>query len=149
MHVTRDRRHRLLREFVAAYTVTSQTELVSLLTSHGVDATQATVSRDLEELDIVKVRGADGRAAYALADAGGLPQLLRQFAIAVDASGSLAVVRTPPGAAGTVASAIDSAELSGVLATVQGDDTILVVAVEGTRGRDIADRLTQMKDRTP
>ncbi|CAN5300796.1 arginine repressor [soil metagenome] len=145
----RTRRQALLRELVAAYAVRSQSELVGLLARHGVGATQATVSRDLEELGIAKVRGADGRVTYSAPDAGGLAQLLRQFALDIGASGNLAVVRTPPGAAGTVASAIDTANLPEVLATVQGDDTILVVAEEPTSGRTIADRLTDIKDRTP
>lgn len=146
MTATRSRRRELIRELVAAYPVTSQAELVGLLAERGVEATQATVSRDLEDLGIVKVRGADGTVAYALPETGGLAQLLRQFVVAVDASGNLAVLRTPPGAAGTVASAIDAAEVPGVLATVQGDDTILVVAVEGTSGRALADRLLAIRN---
>jgi transcriptional regulator of arginine metabolism len=141
----RERRHRLVQDLVARLVVTSQAELVELLAVDGVTATQATVSRDLEELGIHKLRGADGQVAYALPEAGGLGQILRQFVVRIDASGNLAVVRTPPGAAGTVASAIDGAELPGVLATVQGDDTLLVVAVEGSSGRDVADRLTAIK----
>jgi transcriptional regulator of arginine metabolism len=141
----RDRRLRLVRELVGRFVVTSQADLVELLESEGVAATQATVSRDLEELGIHKLRGADGQVAYALPEAGGLGQILRQFVVRIDASGNLAVVRTPPGAAGTVASAIDGAELPGVLATVQGDDTLLVVAVEGSSGRELATLLTSIK----
>ena len=149
MTSTRDRRRRLVRELVAAFAIDSQATLVALLAEQGVEATQATVSRDLEDLGIGKVRGADGRVCYALPEQGGLEQLLRQFVTAVGASGNLAVVRTPPGAAGTVASAIDAAELPDVLATIQGDDTLLVVAVEGSSGRAVADRLVALKDRHP
>ena len=145
----RRRRHELLRELVAGYAVASQTELVELLGRHGIEATQATVSRDLEELGIGKLRGADGRVTYALPERGGLGQLLRQFVVSIASSGNLAVVRTPPGAAGTVASAIDQGDVDGVLATVQGDDTILVVAAEGRSGRDVADRLTAIKEHRP
>jgi transcriptional regulator of arginine metabolism len=145
--VNRPQRRRLVRELVADNAVESQGELVALLARAGVPATQATVSRDLEELGISKVRGADGRSAYAVPEAGGLAQLLRQFVVAIDASGNLAVVRTPPGAAAAVGSAIDGAGLPGVLATVQGDDTLLVVAREGVAGRDVADRLRQLKER--
>ena len=127
--------------------MTAQSELVERLAAAGVEATQATVSRDLEELGIAKVRGADGRTAYALPEAGGLAQILRQFAYDFDASGNLAVVRTPPGAAAAVASAIDTAQLPGVLATVQGDDTLLVVAREGFTGIQIAQQLRQCKER--
>ena len=148
MPATRERRRALLRDFVARRPVRSQAELVTLLVEHGVEATQATVSRDLEDLGIDKVRHADGSVAYALPTAGGLAQILRQFVVGVDASGNLAVVRTPPGAAGTVAAALDAADVPGVLATVQGDDTILVVAVEGTSGREVADRLLSIKEPT-
>ncbi|MDQ3343284.1 MAG: arginine repressor [Actinomycetota bacterium] len=146
--MNRPQRRRLVRELVAANAVESQAELVALLGRAGVPATQATVSRDLDELGITKVRGADGRSAYAVPEAGELAQLLRQFVVAIDASGSLAVVRTPPGAAAAVGSAIDGAGLPDVLATVQGDDTLLVVAREGVGGRAVADRLRQLKEPT-
>ena len=145
----RAHRQRLVRDLVARYEVTSQGELVALLGRAGVEATQATVSRDLEELGIGKQRGADGRLAYALPEPGGLAQVLRQFATRIDASGNLAVVRTPPGAAAAVASAIDGADLPGALATVQGDDTLLVVAVEGETGAALAARLSELKHANP
>lgn len=145
----REHRRELVRKLVADYAIESQAMLVSLLADEGVEATQATVSRDLEDLGIGKVRGADGRISYALPEQGGLEQLLRQFVSGIGASGNLAVVRTPPGAAGTVASAIDAADLPDVLATVQGDDTLLVVAVEGTSGQAIVDRLLALKDKRP
>ena len=143
----RTQRRQLIRDLVATREITSQGELVSLLAGAGVDATQATVSRDLEELGITKYRGADGRTSYALPDSGGLAQMLRQFAQTIDFSGNLAVVRTPPGAAAAVASAVDAANLPGVLATVQGDDTLLVVAREGASGSQIAEQLRQCKER--
>ena len=143
----RTQRRRLIRELVSTHEVTAQAELVALLQDHGVEATQATVSRDLEELGITKYRGADGRSAYALPDTGGLAQMLRQFVREIHSSGNLAVVRTPPGTAAAVASAIDSADLPGVLATVQGDDTLLVVAQDGVPGSRIAEQLRQCKER--
>ena len=145
----REHRHRCIRDLVARYEVASQRELVALLAAEGIEATQATVSRDLDELGIGKQRGADGRVAYALPEPGGVAQRLRQFALAIDASGNLAVVRTPPGAAATVASAVDTADLPGVLATVQGDDTLLDVAEEGRSGAEIADRLRRLKEAAP
>lgn len=145
MPTRQSERRAVVRDIVATHEVTSQSELVALLAERGYEATQATVSRDLEDLGIDKIRGADGRVSYALPAPGGLPQILRQFVVDIDSSGNLAVVRTPPGAAGTVASAIDSARLEDVLATVQGDDTLLVVAREGIPGRAIADRLGQIK----
>ena len=145
--VDRTERRRLIRDLVGRHVVTAQAELVSLLADAGVEATQATVSRDLEELGITKYRGADGKTSYALPDSSGLAQMLRQFARTIDASGNLAVVRTPPGAAAAVGSAIDAANLPDVLATVQGDDTLLIVAREGVTGTAVADRLRQCKER--
>jgi transcriptional regulator of arginine metabolism len=143
---TRDRRQALVRELVASQRLSSQGEIVAALARRGVAATQATVSRDLDELGIAKVRGADGGVSYQLPEPDGLAQLLRQFVTRIDASGNLAAVRTPPGAAGTVASAIDAAGLDGVLATVQGDDTLLVVAAEPATGREVAAHLTTIKE---
>lgn len=147
--VPRDRRHARLRDLVATFEVASQAELVDLLADHGITATQATVSRDLEELGIAKTRGADGRSAYTLPELPALAQTLRQFATAVDASGNLAVVRTPPGTAAAVAIAIDAGDVPDVLATLQGDDTVLVVAREPATGRDVAERLRALAHARP
>jgi transcriptional regulator of arginine metabolism len=145
----RDDRRQRVRDLIAIYEIDSQAELVALLATDGVEVTQATVSRDLDAMGIGKQRGADGRIAYALPETGSLAQVLRQFVTEVDASGNLAVVRTPPGAAAAVASAIDAHGLPGALATVQGDDTLLVVAVEGGSGRDIAEALLRIKRAKP
>lgn len=146
---SRDARRERIRELVATYAIDSQGELVDLLRAEGVEVTQATVSRDLDAMGVGKQRGADGRIAYALPETGSLAQVLRQFVTGVDASGNLAVVRTPPGAAAAVASAIDAHGLPGALATIQGDDTLLVVAVEGGTGRDLADALLRIKQARP
>ncbi|HSK90705.1 MAG TPA: arginine repressor [Euzebyales bacterium] len=144
--LTRERRRSRLRELVAQHAVSSQAELVDLLAREGLRATQATVSRDLDELGITKTRGADGRVSYALPEMPALAQSLRQFVLGIEDSGNLAVVRTPPGTAAAVAIAIDGADVPGVLATLQGDDTVLVVAREPATGREVADRLRARKD---
>jgi transcriptional regulator of arginine metabolism len=142
------RRQQLLRELLVGSDLRSQAEVRDALAGHGVDAHQATVSRDLDELGAVKVRGADGSLVYRLAAEPGpgsartrLDVVLRQFVTTVAHSGNLAVLRTPPACAHPVASAIDLAELEGVLATVSGDDTVLVVAEEDLGGAALADRL--------
>ena len=142
---SRERRRAVLRDLVARYAVSSQAELVGLLAGAGISATQATVSRDLDELGITKTRGADGTVSYALPEMPALAQALRQFVVDIDASGNLAVVRTPPGTATAVAIAIDGSDVPGVLATLQGDDTVLVVAREPATGREVADRLRAIK----
>lgn len=145
----RERRRARLRELVAQYAVSSQAELVDLLAADRIAATQATVSRDLDELGITKTRGADGRITYALPEMPALAQALRQFVLDIEASSNLAVVRTPPGTAAAVAIAIDGGDVPGVLATLQGDDTVLVVAREPATGRDVADRLLAQKTGRP
>jgi len=121
--------------------VRSQTELAELLAAEGLAVTQATLSRDLEELGAVKVRGTDGSAAvYVVPEEGTGPlrtaeqaperlrRLLRELLTGADASGNLVVLRTPPGAAQFLASAFDRSGLPQVVGTIAGDDTILLVA---------------------
>ena len=111
--------------------------------------TQATVSRDLHAIGAVKVAGSDGREAYrpaASASPTGDPlnRALETYATAISWSGNLVVVRTPPGAAQIVASAIDAADVPGLLGTVAGDDTLLVVATEDVGGRLLAGELERI-----
>nr|BFE66567.1 arginine repressor [Dactylosporangium thailandense] len=117
--------------------VHSQTELAEMLAGAGFQVTQATLSRDLEELRAVKVRGAylipeDGERALRPAEEAPtrLVRLLRELLTGVDCSGNLVVLRTPPGAAQFLASAIDRTGLPDIVGTIAGDDTILVVARE-------------------
>jgi transcriptional regulator of arginine metabolism len=132
--------------------VTSQGQLVQLLTSDGVMATQATVSRDLEELGAIKVRAAGGESVYAIPDLpkeqrtpeDHLRRVLGDWVVDVDHSHNLVVLRTPPGSAHVVASAIDRAGLPAVLGTVAGDDTILVVVAERSSGTKVARELSKL-----
>ncbi len=142
------RRQQLLRQLITDGDLRSQAQVVDALAATGVEVHEATVSRDLGEVGAVKVRGADGSLVYRLAADPGpssarerLDETLQRFVTNVTASGNLAVLRTPPACAHPVASAIDLAELDHVIATVSGDDTILVVAEEGTTGRSLADDL--------
>ncbi|HEY8200995.1 MAG TPA: arginine repressor [Actinomycetota bacterium] len=127
--------------------VASQNELARLLRAAGYRATQATVSRDLEELGVVKIRR-DGQIAYALASAGlpadGLSLVLTASVLAIETSGNLIVVHTPPGHAQMVAGALDRSALEGVAGTVAGDDTILVVVRQDVWPREIEQRLRSL-----
>jgi transcriptional regulator of arginine metabolism len=123
--------------------------LAKRLHSDGVHVTQATLSRDLEELHAVKVRGAyvippenDPPLRPAEEPPARLIRLLRELLTGADASGNLVILRTPPGAAQFLASAVDRAGLPDVLGTIAGDDTILLVAAEGIRGSDLAAKFT-------
>jgi transcriptional regulator of arginine metabolism len=165
---TRAARHARIVELVRGRPVRSQTELAELLGAGGVQVTQATLSRDLEELGAVKVRDAGGAQVYLVPEDGepvlrpardragdrpgdrpGAPEgppgrlarLLRELLTGADASGNLAVLRTPPGAAQFLASALDRSGLPEVVGTIAGDDTILVVAREPLTGAGLAGRL--------
>src|ERR1700689_402107 len=145
------RQHRILR-VLEDQPVSSQAQLVQLLEAEGVVATQATVSRDLEELGAVKVRIPGGAMAYAIPDGNRerapsddhLKRLLGEFVVEVAFSGNLVVLRTPPGSAHVVASAIDRTSVDGVIGTVAGDDTVMVVAAGEGGGADLADRLAEI-----
>jgi transcriptional regulator of arginine metabolism len=130
--------------------ITSQAGLLEALHDQGFEATQATVSRDLDELGAVKVRGDDGRLVYALpeplaadgVDERELRQVLALSLSAIVPSGNLVVVRTPPGHANLLASTLDRAGLPGLAGTVAGDDTVLLVCTERTAGRAMARQLS-------
>jgi transcriptional regulator of arginine metabolism len=146
---TKAARHARIDGLIRERAVRSQTELAELLASDGILVTQATLSRDLEELRAVKVSGAylipeDGnRALRANEQAPArLVRLLRELLTGVDASGNLVVLRTPPGAAQFLASALDRSGLPDVVGTIAGDDTILVVAREATGGPALAEKFT-------
>jgi transcriptional regulator of arginine metabolism len=145
------RQHRILR-ILEEQPVSSQTQLVQLLESEGVVATQATVSRDLEELGAVKVRIPGGAMAYAIPDYtrerapsdDHLKRLMGDFVVEVAHSANIVVLRTPPGSAHVVGSALDRASLSQVLGTVAGDDTVLVVCKESVGGATVAAELAAL-----
>ena len=141
---TKAARHALIATILASGPVHSQTELAARLVEEGVTVTQATLSRDLVELRAVKIRTATGALAYALPAEGGdrgapsapdteylaarLARLCAELLVTADASGNLVVLRTPAGAAQFLASAIDHSVLPGVMGTIAGDDTVLVIA---------------------
>jgi transcriptional regulator of arginine metabolism len=140
---TKAARQARIVELLGERVVASQTQLGRLLAEAGVAVTQATLSRDLEELGAVKVRTPAGMA-YAVpeenAPRGGtaeavdarLARLLEELLVSAEATGDLVVLRTPPGGAHFLGSALDRAGLPEVAGTIAGDDTILLV----TRGSD-------------
>ena len=147
---TRAGRQARIVALLSAQSVHSQSELAALLAAEGIEVTQATLSRDLVVLGAVKLRGADGGVgAYVVPEDGSpvrgvsggterVSKLLGDLLVSTDSSANLAVLRTPPGAAHYLASAIDRAALPYVVGTVAGDDTILVVAREPMSGAELA-----------
>ncbi len=153
---TRAARQARIVELIRDRAIHSQTELQGLLEAEGIGTTQATLSRDLDELGAVKLRGADGGTpVYVIPDDGSpvrgieggtarLARLLGELLVSADASGNLAVLRTPPGAAHYLASALDRAALHDVVGTIAGDDTLLVVAREPLTGAQLDARLREL-----
>jgi len=145
------RQHRVAR-IIEQQSVSSQAQLVDLLAAQGVVATQATVSRDLDDLGAVKVRVSGGEPVYAipehakerLAPEEHLRRVLGEWVVEVSHSANIVVLRTPPGSAHVVGSALDRAGLVDILGTVAGDDTVLVVASEEAGGERVAWRLSEL-----
>jgi transcriptional regulator of arginine metabolism len=149
VRLSKNQRQHRITQIIEKRAVTSQAQLVELLSAGGVVATQATVSRDLDEIGAVKVRAAGGESVYAVpelpkdrvAPEEHLRRVLGEWVVEVAASANLVVVRTPPGSAHVVASALDRAALPDIVGTVAGDDTIMVVASERAGGAKLARRL--------
>ncbi len=150
--VSKTQRQHRIAKLLEEQAVVSQPELVRLLAAEGVRATQATVSRDLEDLGAVKVRVPGGDTVYAIpelareriAPEDHLRRVLGDWVVEVAFSANLVVLRTPPGSAHVVGSALDRAGLSDIIGTVAGDDTVLVVASQSTGGAKVAKRLSAL-----
>jgi transcriptional regulator of arginine metabolism len=153
---TKIARHRRIVEILRRRPVRSQVELAQELTADGVVVTQATLSRDLVELGAVKIRHPEGGLVYAAPGEGGdrtptggldqemldarLGRLCEELLVTAEASANLVVLRTPPGAAQFLASAIDHSVLPNVLGSIAGDDTVLVVTRDPLGGEAVAAR---------
>jgi transcriptional regulator of arginine metabolism len=161
---TKSARQQRIVELLETGEVRSQSELADRLTADGLSVTQATLSRDLVELDAVKVRTASGALVYAVPAEGGdrtptvgresaasearLSRLCAELLVSADSSANLVVLRTPPGAANFLAVAMDKAELGDVLGTIAGDDTVLVIARDPAGGEALAQRLLDLANGT-
>ncbi|MCX6517547.1 MAG: arginine repressor [Actinobacteria bacterium] len=149
---TKQQRQQIITRLIAQENVCSQPHLQEMLKDQGIEATQATISRDLEELGAVKIRVAGGDSIYAIAEyaparvapSDQLRRVMAEWVAEVTSSGNLVVVRTPPGCAHVVASALDRSALSGLLGTVAGDDTIFCVAAEDIGGAGLAEELRSL-----
>lgn len=149
---TKVQRQQAISRLIMRHPVASQPQLVDLLAGEGISATQATVSRDLDDLGAVKVRVPGGETVYAipeyeparLAPQDHLRRVMGEWVAEVRRSGDLVVLRTPPGCAHVVASALDRSSLTGLLGTVAGDDTLLCVAEESIGGADLAAALRDL-----
>jgi len=135
---TKVQRQSLIVRLVGDHEVTSQPDLIELLATEGIEATQATVSRDLDDIGAVKVRVPGGNTVYAipefapdrLAPVDQLRRVMGEWVAEVAHSGNIVILRTPPGCAHVVASALDRSRVDGMLGTVAGDDTLMCVSAD-------------------
>jgi transcriptional regulator of arginine metabolism len=148
---------------LTAHDVRSQAELARLLAADDVDVTQATLSRDLDELGAVRVRTTEGHLVYAVAPEGGsrvvvaaseehaamerLARRLGELLVSADSSANIVVLRTPPGGAHFLASAIDHSLLKAVIGTIAGDDTVMLVTKDAGGGAELAADLIAAAER--
>jgi transcriptional regulator of arginine metabolism len=165
---TKVARQSRIRALLAGRDVRSQAELARLLSADGLVVTQATLSRDLDEMGAVRVRAGAGDLVYALpeepdirgaaperrvtglgASDARLSRLAQELLLSAEASGSLVVLRTPPGGAHLLASAVDRAAPVDVIGTVAGDDTVLLVCREGVSGADVAVAMLALAEGRP
>jgi len=132
--------------------LSTQSHVVQALRDEGLDAVQATISRDIAQLGLVKVRGDGGRLVYALPGAADLDRLselaaaLRRWTTGLEPTGNLVVLRTPPGHANALALAFDEAAMPEIAGCIAGDDTIFLAAREGMTGAELAEQLRHHLD---
>lgn len=157
---TKTGRQQMIVDLLNRHPVRSQGDLADLLFAEGVHATASTISRDLVELDAVRVRHGDGGLVYAVPGEGGdrtprpatdsvagqakLARIVRELLVTAEASANLVVMRTPPGAAQYFASAIDHAAPADVLGTIAGDDTVLLICRDPAGGDAVVERFTTL-----
>ncbi|HXF97862.1 MAG TPA: arginine repressor [Gaiellaceae bacterium] len=142
--MNRAERQGAIRRLVRERAISTQAELADALRGLGYDVVQTTVSRDIRELGLVKVRGAGGRLVYALPEDARPAQLaasLRRIALSIESSGNLVLVMTPSGFASALCEEIDRARHPHILGTIAGENTILIVAREGVPGQQLRDEL--------
>lgn len=140
-------RRRTIRSMLASTTIQTQAEIKRHLAERGFDVTQATISRDLDAVGAVRVK-ADGQSVYRLGEVSddddsraALYAAFDEFVESIAISGNLIILKVPPGAAHLVASRVDGAAIEGVLGSVAGDDTILVIADEIVGAEGVSARL--------
>jgi len=147
--MNRRQRHAAILRLLQEHPIATQTELAQALRDSGHDVVQTTVSRDIHELGLVKVRGADGRLVYAPPEAAEAERVdaisvaFARWALGIEASGNLVVVTTPHGYASPMAQAIDLGRHPRIAGTIAGENTVLLVAREGTTGAELADEIEQ------
>ncbi len=148
----KSRRQTAILDLVDRERLGSQGEIRSRLAARGIEATQSTISRDIEELGLARVHGPEGMryvvpgGANGRAPVGPLKRLLDEFALSLRRTDAGLLVRTPPGAAAALAEGLDRAGLAEVAGTIAGDDTILILGNEGVRAADLEAALADITE---
>ena len=152
MSELKERRQKAVADLIRSQTLSSQEEVASRLGGLGFEVTQATVSRDLEQLGAIKVRR-EGRVSYALPDQLGanaapsrLASVLRDWVRSVDVAATMVILKTPPGSAHLIGVALDEAALPEVAGTICGDDTIFVACRSAGEAEALAIKLKALAD---
>ncbi|TDT33088.1 arginine repressor [Naumannella halotolerans] len=156
---TKAARQNLIISLVGGQAIRSQSDLAELLNVHGIEVSQGTLSKDLLEIGAMRVRSSDGQLIYAVPGEGGdrsataaesgtfekrLTRVCEELLVSAEGSANLAVLRTPPGAAQYVASAIDRVAWPDILGTIAGDDTVMVISRDGAGGAALAERFLSL-----
>lgn len=137
----RQARQEVIRRLVRENAVRTQRTLVELLRAEGFECTQATVSRDITEMGLKKLP----EGVYVLAEDLHLQRMVSDLVVNVRSTGNLVLIKAQAGTAPGVAAALDNAELDGILGSVSGDDTILVVVEDGRAARRLVETLEKFK----
>ena len=145
------RRHKLILDLIEQYDVGTQEELLALLRDRGYDVTQATVSRDVKELRLLKTLGSNGVYKYTVentktaAGYSGMFDALFQSAMTkVDYAGNICVIKCSPGLAGAACATIDSMNVHDIVGTIAGDDTIFMLCRTAEEAQGVAEALNRM-----
>jgi transcriptional regulator of arginine metabolism len=144
--VSKVERQAKILALIGDHHVSTQAELADALREEGIDTVQTTVSRDIAQLGLVKVRNGNGKLVYALPGAADLRRIeelataMRRWATGMTPAGQLLVIATPNGLAAPLADAIDEAGLGDVAGTVAGENTIFVAARDGMTGTDLEEQ---------
>lgn len=149
---SRSARQGLITSILQTHTIGSQNELRNHLSQAGVEVTQATLSRDLDELGAVKIR-IDGTMAYRIADQSvdsgdRLTRWIREILLSADTALNQIVLKTPPGAAQLLAAGMDRTNLDGLLGCIAGDDTVLLVMNSVERAQIVTQKLLNLGDKS-
>lgn len=155
---TKAARHEAILQIVRSHAISSQTQLRQHLVEMGIEKDQATVSRDLAELNATKVKSDEGKSVYSIPDEVGrheiakapvmarLTRWCQELLVSATDTGNLVVLRTPAGAANLLGSALDHAVIDGVLGSIAGDDTILVICEDEQKAQDLRSLLLKLAD---